>query len=321
MMDRRRFMQQSGAAALAAAFWSCASGHSASWATELPPAVGGGSGLDRIGATTVSFRSRFPSTRDMNVGADPGPPDLTLETAAEFFAGELGLHNVELWYLHFEEASIAYCERIRSAAERVGSRIINIQAGVTNPSDTDPEVRAQGVEEARAWIDRAVALGSPRIRINTGGGEAPFDAERTADSFRRMADYGRERGVVLLVENHGGYSQEIDHVVAILEAVDDSNCRALADYGNTPAGSTEDRIAGLTKMFPYLAFVSAKGTGFDDQHAHTDYDIGALVRATEASGFTGYYSIEMWPDEDSPPPADPVRAALRLKDVILENIE
>lgn len=319
MMDRRRFMQQSGVAALAGSIWSSASVRSAIGGTGVP-AVGGGSDLDRIGATTVSFRSRFQSTQNMNVGDDPGPADLTLETVAEFFAGELGLHNVELWYLHFEDASMAYCERIRSATERSGSRIINIQAGVTNPSDTDPAVRAQGVEEARTWIDRAVVLGSPRLRINTGGGEAPFDAGRTADSFRRMADYGRERGVMLLVENHGGYSQDIDHVVAILEAVNDSNCRALADYGNTPAGSTEDRIAGLSKLFPYLEFVSAKGTGFDDQYAHSDYDIGALVRATEASGFAGYYSIELWPDEDSSPPADPVRAALRLKETILENM-
>lgn len=319
MMDRRRFLQQSGIAALAASCWSCvpAGDETGAAASE----TGNASALSRVGITTVGLRSRFPSTRDMNVGTDPGPADLTLETVPRFVADELGLNNLELWYHHFDELSIAYCERIRAAAERAGVQIINVQAGVTNPSDVDPDVRAQGVTEAKAWIDRAVALGSPRIRINTGGGDDPFDVERTAASFREMTTYGQEHGVMMMVENHGGYSQDIDNVVAILDAVNSPNCRALADYGNTPAGSTADRLAGLEKLFPYLEFVSAKGTGFNESYEHTDYDFGALVRATEQSGYTGPYSIEMWPDADSEPPPDPVRAALWMKETILENLE
>jgi sugar phosphate isomerase/epimerase len=53
---------------------------------------------------------------------------------------------------------------------------------------------------------------------------------------------------------------------------------------------------------------------------HVAHDFGALVRATEASGYRGIYSIEQWPTTGSAPPADPIRAALALKDELRTNL-
>ncbi|MEZ4699949.1 MAG: sugar phosphate isomerase/epimerase family protein [Rhodothermales bacterium] len=314
-MNRRVFIQQSGLVAASAAFWSCSPGDAPSAAASADAK------LARIGITTVSLRSRFAQTHEMMAEPYEGPM-LNLETAPAYIAGELGLHNVEVWERQFDDTSIAYCERVRAAAERAGSRITNIQvSGLANLSSMDADERAQGVTQAREWVDRAVAIGAPSIRVDAGGRAGdPFDLAVTVDSYRRIVDYAGSKGVVILVENHSGFTRDIDTVVAIIEAIESPNCRALADYGNTPAGSIEDRIAGLQKMLPYLAFVSAKGTGFDEQMRHSDYDFAALVRATEASGYRGIYSIEMWPDADSPPPADPLRAAGWMKDQLIANI-
>jgi sugar phosphate isomerase/epimerase len=319
-MNRRKFVHQSGLAVLSTPLWMQAAGTNlASAQTKSMDALGKAS-LDRIGVTTVSLRAQFPSTQRQE-GNVSGYSELTLETAPEFIASELGLHNVEVWQYHLEDRSIAYCEKVRAAAEKAGSRIVNIQASVTNPSDPDAEVRAKGVAEACEWIDRAVAMGSPRVRIDTGGGDTPFDVKTTGDSFRRMMEYGQEKGVTILVENHGGYSNVIDNVVAILAEVDHPMCRALADYGNTSKETTKDVIAELAKLFPYLGFVSAKGLTFDEHYQHTAYDFGAVVRATEESGYQGIYSVELYPAPGGSPPADAVRAVNMLKDIILEVVE
>lgn len=317
-MNRRTFLERSGVALMASPLWGCAG------SSALASAVGAGSGdprLARIGITTVSIRSRFASTRTMQ--AEPTTASLlTLETAPEFIADQFGLHNVEVWDFHFDELSIAYCERVRQAAARVGSRISNIQIDrLSDLSSTDPSERERGVTLAREWVDRTVAIGAPSMRVNTGGGAGRvFDPNVTAESFRQITAYAAQRGITVLVENHTGFSMNIDNVVAILQRVNHPRCRALADYGNTPAGGINERVAGLGKLFPWLAFVSAKGTGFDADSHHSDYDFAALVRATEASGYRGIYSIEMWPDGDSPPPADPIRAATLMREAILENI-
>jgi sugar phosphate isomerase/epimerase len=320
-MDRRTFLQRSGLVALTSPLWACAPNSSDTATPEDVSASSADAQLARIGITTVCIRSRFPMSRTMMAEPYTGP-DLNLETAPEFIANELGLHKVEVWDFHFDDTSIAYCERVRNAAARAGSSIINIQVDdLPDLSDPNPDVRARGVAQAKEWIDRAVALGSPRIRVQTGGGEGQtFEVAVTADSYRQIAAYGQEKNVTVLVENFLGFSADIDNVVAIVETVDHPMCRALADFGNTPPGSTENQVAGLRKMFPYLAFVSAKGTGFNAQYEHSDYDVGALVRATEASGYTGIYSIEMWPDADSQPPADPLRAANWMKETILANL-
>lgn len=311
-MQRRTFLKQ-GSGALVGSLWAC----SASWTGGGAPSASGADRFPRIGVTTVSFRSRFPATRSMN-GGPVTNPELTLPAAPEFFAREVGLHNVEIWDLQFAEQSVAYCQSIRVAAEAAGSRIANLQIdGVGDLSAAAPATRAEALAKSKAWMDRAVVLGSPRIRFNTGPGPGqPFDLGVTSDSFRQLAEYGERVGVTVLVENHG---TPIPDVVAIVNEVNHPRCRSLVDFGNTtPGGTTEEKIAALRPMFDHLGFVSAKASEFDDEYRHTSWDIGALVRAIEQSGYRGIYSVELW--NTSAPPADTVRAARAVRDTIARNL-
>lgn len=275
--------------------------------------------LRRIGITTVCFRDRFRQTREKN--APPLPPDqeLTLLTAPKFIAGTLGLHNVEIWSAQFADLSLDYCRQVKAAAEAVKSRIINVQVdGSENLSDPDPGKRAASIETIKQWMDRAAAAGAPTMRANTGGGPPEaWDVKRTADSFRQLAQYGRKIGVKILVENHIGYSADIDKVVAIIKAVGDPYCRAICDWGNSPAKSSEGRVADLSKLFPHLELVSAKQLDFDEQNRHINYDVVPIIKATEASGYKGIYSIEFY----GKPPKDAVAAAKNMITALAANIK
>jgi sugar phosphate isomerase/epimerase len=317
-MNRRTFIRFGTHAAAVLPIWAAAPAVASAArvpaaAQPVPAAV-----RRRIGITTVCFRERFTQTRGKAAGPLAPDQELTLLTAPKFVAETLGLHNVEIWSAQFADLSLDYCRQVRAAAEAVKSRIINIQVdGQENLSDPDAAKRAASVDTIKKWMDRAAAVGAPTCRANTGGGPPQdWDVNRTADSFRQLAQYGRTIGVKILVENHVGYSADIDKVVAVVKAVDNPYCRALSDWGNTPSGSPEARVAGLSKLFPYLELVSAKELDFDEQNRHVNYDVVPLIRATEASGYKGLYSIEFY----GKPPKDVVAAARDMIAALGANI-
>jgi hypothetical protein len=101
------------------------------------------------------------------------------------------------------------------------------------------------------------------------------------------------------------------------EPRDDPFCRALSDWGNTPAASQAARVEALTQMFPLIEFVSAKEVDFDEQNRHISYDIVPIIKATEASGYRGIYSIELWGDRQ---PVDVVAAVKDMMQTVAQNI-
>jgi sugar phosphate isomerase/epimerase len=322
-MNRRLFLVQSGRALIAAPIAasmpaSLAAMQSTTSATKgakaVPAAI-----LKRIGITTVCFRDRFATTRGKDEGPVPAGQELTLLTAPKFIADTLGLHNVEVWSAQFADQSLDYCKQVRAAAAAAGSKIINIQVdGRENLSDPDDAKRAASIAQIKQWMDRSAAIGAPTLRANTGGGPPEaWDVNRTADSFKQLAAHGKTIGVKILVENHIGYSADIDKVVAIAKAVNDPFCRVISDWGNTPMASSAAQVEGLRKLFPYLELVSAKELDFDEQNRHVNYDVVPLIKATEASGYKGIYSIEFY----GKPPKDTVAAAKDMITALVANIQ
>ncbi len=321
-MKRRTFLQQSGRALAAAPLFSLAPGlfdaASADAAQAIAPGV-----LKRIGITTVCFRSMFPKSMGLP-GVQGAGGNLTLLEAPKFIADNVGLHNVETWNMQFAETSMDYCKKLKAAADAVGSRWINIQLDLgaqDNLSDPDPAKRAATITAMKQWMDRAAAIGAASMRANTGGGpESAWDPKRTADGFRQLAEYGQGIGVKVLIENHIGYSADIDKVVQVVKAVNHPNVGVICDWGNTPAnGTLQQKIAALSKLFPYLYLVSAKELDFDAQNRHISYDIVPIIKATEASGFKGVYSIEFYTEKQ--PPHDVAAAAKSMAQTLAANIK
>jgi L-ribulose-5-phosphate 3-epimerase len=287
------------------------------WAKTGPRSLG------RLSVTTVCFRDWFAQTPAAFRSGRPTSRSMTLSRFPEFVADEFGLGQAELWSLYFEDLSPAYCRDLKRAARKAKVRIANLQLDNIDAdlAAVDEPRRMQSLELVRGWMDRAALIGSPRVRVNTDTSVAnrPFDADRIADSYRRLAEYGDKVGVDVLIENHTGYSASIKNVVAIYDRVKHRRCKMAADWGNSAAKDTEARIADLSAMFSGLGFVSAKGTRFDAEYRHLPYDISAIVRATEASGYRGIYSVELFAfGKDMP--EDPVRAVKSMIDTIAANL-
>lgn len=313
-MKRRDFLKRGGVA-FASSVVALGSGSASRGSDQRR-----GTKMKRIGCTTTCFRTLFAKTRPKNMPALDKP--LTLPGVPAMFAEKLGVHNVELWGVHFEDTSLKFCEKIRKAAEKVGSNVFNLQIdGVTySLSDPDAAQRKVSIGTVKEWMDRAAALGAKSARANTGGGRGEaFDLKVTADSFRRLAEYGEKIGVKILVENHGGHSMQPENVVAIIEAVNSPWCRTLPDFGNVSGGTEGDPRGKMLKMlFPHALAASAKGTWFNEAGKHEPYDIGRCVRIGESCGFKGIYSAEYWDPKGRP--FDPFRVTKLIIDNVLANV-
>jgi sugar phosphate isomerase/epimerase len=273
-MKRRNFLKLSASAA----FGAMVSPKTALGAPNPP--------LKRIGMSSVTFRARFAQTRIRN---HPKVAELKLTEVPEYFADRFKLHNVEFWSLHFESQGPSYLEELKRKIAQSKSKLINVQ--IDQPYDlanADESEQQKSVAYFKTWVDSAVALGSPSVRANTGGGS--FEA--CLKSFREIEAYTRARGILLLVENHGGLSSDPQKLVDLVKQVGSKNLEILPDYGNF---SAEVRYAGLEAILPHARhLISAKTHQFAEDGSHPDFDFDRCMRLAKAAGFPGYYSAEYY---------------------------
>lgn len=302
--DRRAFLAAGAAVALAG---------KQAWAR---PALAKAS---RLGFSTVSIRDRLPFRLP---GAPPGKPGtLALLDAPRFAAEVVGLRKLEIWSLQFEDTSDDYCRRLREAASRANVSIPNVQVdGRMDLGSADAEERARAITDAKAWIDRAALIGARATRFNFSplNPKSPFATGPVVESLLTLAAYGRSKNVMILTENHIGHSIPVENVAAVLKAANHPNLRTIFDWGNVPDATTERVIEKLQLLKPWLYQVSAKGVNFDAQYRMTSYDVAAITRATERTGFRGLYSIELF--GPTPVGFDPLAAIRAMRGAIAPNL-
>ncbi|MDF1659697.1 MAG: sugar phosphate isomerase/epimerase [Verrucomicrobiales bacterium] len=248
-----------------------------------------GNPMDRIAMTSVTFRFRFSQT------SPDGKGDLVLTDIPAYFADEFGLTNVELWSKHFESQETSYLDQLKAKLTKAKTKLINVQVDEKyNLSDKDPAKRTASIDLCRGWIDTTAYLGAPSLRVNSGRGEKAICIE----SLKELTTYAKNKGLILLVENHGGLSSDPDQLLSLIEEVGDPDIRILADYANWPADA--DIYTALKKVYPTTHLISAKTKEFNAAGEHISYDFDKCTRLAEEAGFTGIYSAEQWAAENNP---------------------
>lgn len=306
-MDRRELLQSMVGGLLASAALAPGLASRVAAAATRPPRVS-----PRIGMTTACLRDRIPGK--LQPGMQAVTPALPLVDAPQFIHDTFGVSRIEIWAPQMPDDSDSYCAEIRRGMARAGCTMTNLQLdGPYNLSSTDAAERAHSINYARQWIRRAALCGSSRMRINIDGGKpnTPFDPVALAPMLRSLQDYASAQKIQLLIENHIGNSKKIANVAEVMKTTHDPRIGAVLDWGNSSATNVSERLADFRLLFPYLAFVSAKGLHFDAAGNHVEYPIETIVQATEASGFRGIYSIELYVNSEFPDPVVAGKSMLR----------
>jgi sugar phosphate isomerase/epimerase len=190
----------------------------------------------------------------------------------------------------------AYLRELKNHAEGAGVKSLLIMVdGEGALGDADSSARQKAIDNHVRWLDAAKFLGCHSIRVNAqSSGSYDEQRDRAADGLRRLADAGFERGLNVIVENHGGLSSNGAWLSAVIRQANRLNCGTLPDFGNFNIGGGQqyDRYQGVAELMPYAKAVSAKSHDFDAQGNETATDYPRMMRIVLDAGYRGYVGIE-----------------------------
>jgi sugar phosphate isomerase/epimerase len=187
----------------------------------------------------------------------------------------------------------------RQLAER-GLRVICLGASA-NMHEIDAAKRAAAMAEGRRFIDLARALGAPYVRVfgNEYLPGVPRDAmlAHIAAALRELGGYAGDRGVTVLIESHGAFTDS-PSLRELLERADSPSVALLWDAHHTFAQShesPEETVRQLGRWIRHTHLKDSVPTTGDRRYVLTgsgDVPVRRQVAALVRSGYTGYYSFE-----------------------------
>ena len=173
--------------------------------------------------------------------------------------------------------------------------------------------RRAEVDQLRRWIDTAVTLGSPYVRIFSGWAPADRHAalwKPMVSCIRAVATSAAQAGITLLVEphNHGGLLPDSQSTLRLIRELNSPWVRVNLDVGNYVE---PDRYAGIEATLPFAPHVVAKvqevtsagGLGFDYER---------IVAMLKRRRYRGFVTLEYEGEADELTVVPQAMAVLRL---------
>ena len=250
------------------------------------------------------------------------PVKVSIETVIDK-AARLDVQGVDILHrqMDVEEfqkldaASHAYCLKLKRHAFRAGVDLIclSMHQDFVSP---DAAVRAKQIAHTEKCIELCYAMGIPSMRINAGRWKTigDFDALMKArgiepilsgytvddgfkwatESIEKCIELAAQRGVILALENHWGFSGTPEGQLRIINAINSQWLGALMDTGNF----LEDPYDKLTMIARKTAFVQAKMYPGGGEWYTLDLDYRRIAKILRDADYTGYVSLEMEGKED-----------------------
>lgn len=200
---------------------------------------------------------------------------------------DFGLNGIEFVNTLFEVPTANYLKQLKRNAEDYGVKMVLIMVDAEGETCTpSKEERKQTVINHRKWIDIAQYLGCHAIRTNCIGTK-DIDKEEalkwSAETYNMILDYAIPANTSILVENHGGVSNDADWIVSLMKKVNNKYFGVLPDWRQP--GSEFDNVGFLKKTLPYSGGMSFRNQPSDELTQE-------MIKITYDMGFRGWYGIE-----------------------------
>jgi CubicO group peptidase (beta-lactamase class C family)/sugar phosphate isomerase/epimerase len=241
-------------------------------------------------------------------------------------AADLGFDGVEYVNQFFMDriADTLFLDRLAAAAraaEMEGVMLLVDNAG--NLGASDPAERQAAIEQHLAWARAASRLECPIMRVNAHGDGTPAEIMANCEaSIRTLAEEAAKENVQIVIENHGGISNDGQWLAELVSRLADVRVGSLADFDNwcverllgrlwgTPCTKRYNRYQGMMELMPTAKGVSVKAFNFNDQGEEPDIHFGTMFDILHANGYDGFLGIEY--EGDDLPPEEGIAATLAL---------
>ena len=202
---------------------------------------------------------------------------------------DFDINGIEFVNTLFEVPTASYLDRLKKNAADFGVTMVLIMVDAEGETCTPSKAeRMQTVINHRKWIDIAHYLGCHAIRTNCRGPakEKPSKEEAlkwAAETYHMMLEYAVPAKISVLIENHGGFSDDADWMVALMKEVDNLYFGSYPDWRSPSPGF--DNYDYVLKMLPYAG-------GMSYRNQPTEEGTAKLIKLCRDSGYRGWYGIE-----------------------------
>ena len=256
----------------------------------------------KISLAAYSFRSQFRNG------------ELTMKEFIDY-CDKLQLDGTELTSYYFESDNDSYFLELRNKCFHLGLDISGTAIG-NNFVNPDKKERLKQIKDVKHWIDKALVLGAPSIRVFGGGGIPDGYSEKDAydwviSSLHECVEYASKKGIVLAIENHGGFPTTSEQVIKIIQEINSPWFGANLDTGNFSG----DWYRQMAEVIPYTVVaqmkVNLRSTVEGAKPIATDPE--RIITMLKNEGYRRYVVLEY--EEDQPYENIPVWIK-RLQDLI-----
>jgi len=200
---------------------------------------------------------------------------------------DFDLDGIEFVNTLFELPTESYLKQLKQNAADYGVTPVLIM--VDDEGDGCAAAKADRKEFEifhRKWVDIAHFLGCNAIRTNCRG---PLHVNKedalnwAAESYTMLLEYAKPANIKIVIENHGGVSNDADWMVQLMKKVNDPNFGTYPDW-RSPSPEF-DNMDYLKKTLPF-----AKGMSYRNQP--TESLTAQMIQLSKDSGYQGWYGIE-----------------------------
>ncbi len=200
---------------------------------------------------------------------------------------DFGLNGIEFVNTLFESPTETYLKKLKQSAADYNVTMVLVMVDEEGDACAGTKQERKQFEiNHRKWIDIAHYLGCHAIRTNCRGPENVDKEEAfkwAAESYNMLLEYAKPSNISIVIENHGGVSNDPDWMVAFLNKMDNLSLAAFPDW-RSPSQEF-DNYTYLQKTAPY-----AKGMSYRNQP--TEELTAKMIKLSHDSGYRGWYGIE-----------------------------
>lgn len=269
-------------------------------APAIPPALSKEKGMTTESWFRISL-AQWSLHRTLRAG-DLLPMDFPAHTRSRF--GIEAVEYVSTFY-NDRKKDPAFPGELRQRAEDAGVQSLLIMVDGEGPLGApDESVRMEAVENHRAWLEIAKALGCHSIRVNANSEGTPDEQlALCAKGMSALLEHADALELNVLIENHGGNSSNGAWLSNLMKTVDNPRFGTLPDFGNFildwNTREEYDRYRGTTELMPWAKAVSAKSHAFDGEGLETGTDYERMLQIVKDAGYRGWIGVEYeGPDAD-----------------------
>ncbi len=200
---------------------------------------------------------------------------------------DFDLNGIEFVNTLFEVPTIEYLNTLKHNAADVDVQMILIM--IDDEGDgcaSTKKERKQFEINHHKWIDIAQYLGCHAIRTNCRG-EVHITKEEAlkyaAESYHLLLNYAEQTNIKVLIENHGGVSNDADFMLALMKEVNHPLFGTYPDW-REPSDNF-DNYTYLQKTLPYAMGMSYRNQPNEELTVK-------MIELCRQNGYHGWYGIE-----------------------------